>query len=104
MGEGYILIVRAEMRKLTSSQLKAIANYLQTVEYLFKHDKIKKKINILISDWESHLIEVRESRLNKIYKEYNKTLLGAEQKCWSLRAGVIAFSPMLSKAGLTWQF
>ena len=46
-------------------------------------------------------MEVREVRLNKIDKEYNEILLGAEQKYRSLRAGAIVFLPILSKASLT---
>ena len=41
LGEGFIPVAHPEIRRLTSKQPKALANYLQTSKQLFKHHKIK---------------------------------------------------------------
>ena len=51
IGNSHILIVRSEIGRLISNQLKLIANYLQSTEYLFKYHKIKDKINNLSNEW-----------------------------------------------------
>ena len=47
LGEGFILICKAEMRILITKQPKAVANYFLKVEVLHVNHKIEKKLNDL---------------------------------------------------------
>ena len=60
-----------------------------------------EKLLELEEKWPKLLVSQRESALNKIDKEAAELLLSAERQCRKLKIGVIAYSPELSKLGLT---
>ena len=53
LGEGFIPIVKVEIRRLTSTQLKAVRNHLSKATYNFKYYKILNKLEIIITNWDS---------------------------------------------------
>ena len=44
LGEGFILIYKPEMRRLTTKQPKVVYNYIQRAETLFHHHQIEQKL------------------------------------------------------------
>ena len=51
MGDGFILIIHHDMRRLTLSQQGLVNKYLEMVNSLFQHHHINKKIDTLKSNW-----------------------------------------------------
>ena len=66
LGEGFILIYKLEMQRLTTKQPKAVKNYLQQAESLFHHYHIHQKVEELESQWQDLYSNERANRLNHI--------------------------------------
>ena len=100
MGDSFIPIKKLTMRRLVSSQLLAVANYLTKAALDFNHHKIKDKINKIIVNRDNTIPDERGIHLNKIEKEVSEILIEAKRKYHNLRARVVEYSPILLKARL----
>ena len=100
MGSRFIPICYPSMRRLILCQLKSVTNYLGHAEFLFKHNRIKEKLDRIEESWESYAKKEREERLNKLDTECTNLLLYLEKKCRKLRTGAVEYSPILSKLSL----
>ena len=100
MGDRFILICRPSMRRLISYYPSSVRNYIQYSEFLFKHYRIKEKLDALEDRWSSTSTSEREEQMNAIDLQSTQLLLYSEKKCRKLQIGVVEFSPFLSKLGL----
>ena len=100
MGSRFILICKLSMRRLISCQPCLVQNYIGYAEFLFRHHRIKEKLEVLQEKWTDLSSCERENHLNKINLECTQLLLCSEHKCRKLRTGTVEFSPFLSKLGL----
>ena len=79
-------------------------NYLAKAELDFNHHKIQDKMNKIITNQNNIIPDDRAIQLNKVDKEVLEILIKAEKKYCTLRAEVVEYSPILSKARFEWQF
>ena len=101
LGLGFILICKSEIQQLTLAQPNSVKNYLERAITSFEYHKINKKLNKIDRNWESTIQIEREERQNLLDKEVIDILISLEKKYRNLRAGIVEYSPELSKLGLT---
>ena len=60
MGDRFIPICRPSMRRLISYHPSSMSNYIQYSDFLFKHHRIKEKLDALEDRWSSTSTSERE--------------------------------------------
>ena len=103
IGSRFVPMYHSLIRRSISYQLQSVKNYLEYLEFLFKHYWIKEKLDSIEKSWELNDKAEREGRLNKLDKECADLLLYSEKKCRKLRTRAVEYSPTLSKLGLHWR-
>ena len=84
IGSRFIPICKPSMRRLISYQPRSVQNYIGYAEFLFRHYKIKEKLEVLQEKGTDLSSCEREVHLNKIDLECTQLLLCSEYKCRKL--------------------
>ena len=89
------------VRRLKSSNSKAVQLYLSEAKTKIDDNKIVPKIRKNISTWDYLSCSSRITALDRMDNQLHQILLSFEKICRKIRAGLVSCSPELSTLGLT---
>ena len=79
-GDEFVLMAKSKIKRIISSQLQSVENYISISKELFNHYKIADKLDKLYEEWNLFFTEEQERKLNALDLEITNLLIGAKKK------------------------